>query len=66
VGVCVAVGTGGMVAVGINDAVGVTVGSGVGDEHAERKNARRKRTMMEEVNLFRMGCILTKKDLRVL
>jgi len=56
------VGTGVDVAVGINDAVGVTVGVGVSEEHAERINVRRKRAMTDEMDLFRMGCILTKKQ----
>jgi hypothetical protein len=50
-----------IVAVGINDAVGVTIGTDMGDAHEERINVRRKRAMMEGVALFRMGCILTKK-----
>jgi hypothetical protein len=57
-GVCVAVGKGARVAVRIKDAVGVTVGAGAKDVQDERINVNRKRTRMDRVNLFRMGCIL--------
>jgi hypothetical protein len=57
-GVCVAVGKDATVAVGINDAVGIVVGVGVMDAHAERINVNRSRTWMDRVDLFRMGCIL--------
>jgi hypothetical protein len=49
------------VAVGINDAVGVTVGWGARDEHPERINVSTRRTWMGRAVLFCMGCILAKK-----
>ncbi len=58
----VGVGSEVLVATGVKDAVGVAVDSGAKVEHAERINVRRKRAMTEGVALFRMGCILTKKQ----
>jgi hypothetical protein len=54
----VAVGKGVEVAVGTNDAVGITVGLGVNDVQDERIKVKRKTARMDEMNLFRMGCIL--------
>jgi hypothetical protein len=54
----VAVRKGVLVAVGINDAVGITVGAGAKDLQDERINVKRKKARMDGVNLFRMGCIL--------
>jgi hypothetical protein len=56
IGVAVEIGV--LVALGINDAIGVTVGVGAKDVQDERINVNRKRTRMDGVNLFRMGCIL--------
>ena len=57
-GVAVARGRGVMVAVGIIVAVGVTVDWGAKDEQDERTNVKSKIERMDEVNLFRMACIL--------
>jgi hypothetical protein len=57
-GVAVAAGRGVMVAVGTMVAVGVIVGWGAKDEQDERTNVKRKIARLDEVNLFRMGCIL--------
>jgi hypothetical protein len=54
----VAVEKGVLVALGINDAIGVTVGVEEKDVQDEKINMNRKRTRMDGVNLFRMGCIL--------
>ncbi len=54
----VAVGKDVLVATGVKDAVGVAVGAGEKDAHAEKINVNRKITRRGRVDLFRMGCIL--------
>jgi len=63
VGAGVSVGKGVIVAAGMDKSVGVSVAEGVMDDVQEDENERRKRerTMREEMVLFRMNCILTKK-----
>jgi hypothetical protein len=47
-----------LIAAGVDDTVGVTVGAGEKDEHAERMNVNRNSTRTDRVNLFCMDCIL--------
>ena len=60
IGVSVAVGKGvaPAVAMGMDDAVGVTVEAGASDVQEGNERRKMERTMRDEAVLFRMGCIL--------
>ena len=62
-GTGVSVGEEVMVAVGVNDALGVAVGAGAGDVQEIKKERRKKgRNLREKVVMFCMGCILPLVD----